>query len=143
MEDRQRLEALVNELNAYQGQAEVLQQQIETLNATITELSVAMDTLGTVKGEENKETLVPIGAGSFLITELKNTDEVIIGLGAGVAVKKKIDDAKDTITEQRTELEELREKMSVDLQKITEYIMQRSPEAEELMQKVEGEVRLD
>jgi prefoldin alpha subunit len=138
MEDRQRLEALVNELNAYQGQAEALQQQIETLNATIAELSVALDTLSTVKGEENKETLVPIGAGSFLITELKNTDDVIIGLGAGVAVKKKIDDAKDTITEQRTELEELREKMSVDLQKITEYIMQRSPEAEELMQKVEG-----
>ena len=44
MEDRQRLEALVNELNTYQGQAEALQQQIETLNATIAELSVAMDT---------------------------------------------------------------------------------------------------
>ena len=140
MEDKQRLEALVNELNTYQGQAEVLQQQIDTLNATITELSVAMDTLATVKGQDNKETLVPIGAGSFLITELKNTDEVIIGLGAGVAVKKKIDDAKDTITEQRTELEELRDKMSGDLQKITEYIMKRSPEAEELMQKVEGQV---
>jgi prefoldin alpha subunit len=140
MEDKQRLEALVNELNTYQGQAEVLQQQIDTLNATITELSVAMDTLATVKGQGNNETLVPIGAGSFLITELKNTDEVIIGLGAGVAVKKKIDDAKDTITEQRTELEELRDKMSGDLQKITEYIMQRSPEAEELMQKVEGQV---
>ncbi len=140
MEDRQRLEALVNELNTYQGQAEVLQQQIETLNATITELSVAMDTLITVKGEDNKETLVPIGAGSFLITELKNTEDVIIGLGAGVAVKKKIDDAKDTIAEQKKELEELRDKMSSDLQKITEYIMKRSPEAEELMQKVEGEV---
>jgi len=140
MEDKQRLEALVNELNTYQGQAEVLQQQIDTLNATITELSVAMDTLATVKGQGNNETLVPIGAGSFLITELKNTDEVIIGLGAGVAVKKKIDDAKDTITEQRTELEELRDKMSGDLQKITEYIMKRSPEAEELMQKVEGQV---
>ncbi|HSQ02315.1 MAG TPA: prefoldin subunit alpha [Methanobacterium sp.] len=140
MEDRQRLEALVNELNTYQGQAEVLQQQIETLNATIAELSVAMDTLDTVKGEDNKETLVPIGAGSFLITELKNTSEVIIGLGAGVAVKKKIDDAKDTIAEQKKELEELRDKMSSDLQKITEYIMQRSPEAEELMQKVEGAV---
>lgn len=140
MEDKQRLETLVKELNTYQGQAEVLQQQIETLNATIAELSVAMDTLATVKGEDNKETLVPIGAGSFIITELKNTDEVIIGLGAGVAVKKKIDDAKVTITEQKNELEELREKMSSDLQKITEYIMQRSPEAEELMQKVEGKV---
>jgi prefoldin alpha subunit len=140
MEDRQRLEALVNELNTYQGQAEVLQQQIETLNATIAELNVAMDTLETVKGEDNKETLVPIGAGSFLITELKNTEDVIIGLGAGVAVKKKIDDAKVTIAEQKKELEDLRDKMSLDLQKITEYIMQRSPEAEELMQKVEGEV---
>jgi prefoldin alpha subunit len=140
MEDRQRLEALVNELNTYQGQAEVLQQQIETLNATIAELTVAVDTLDTVKGEDNKETLVPIGAGSFLITELKNTDEVIIGLGAGVAVKKRVDDAKVTITEQKKELEDLREKMSLDLQKITEYIMQKSPEAEELMQKVEGKV---
>lgn len=139
MEDRQKLEALVNELNTYQGQAEVLQQQIESLNATLTELTVALDTLDTVKGEENKETLVPIGAGSFLITELKNTDEVIIGLGAGVAVKKKIDDAKDTIAEQRKELEDLRNKLTSDLQKITEYIMKRSPEAEELMQKVEGE----
>ena len=98
MEDRQRLESMVNELNAYQQQAEVLQQQIDSLNATITELSVAMDTLSTIKGEDNKETLVPIGAGSFLITELKNTEEVIIGLGAGVAVKKKVDDAKDTIS---------------------------------------------
>lgn len=139
MEDRQKLEALVNELNTYQGQAEVLQQQIESLNATLTELTVALDTLDTVKGEENKETLVPIGAGSFIVTELKNTDEVIIGLGAGVAVKKKIVDAKDTITEQRKELEDLRNKLTSDLQKITEYIMKRSPEAEELMQKVEGE----
>lgn len=140
MEDKQRLEALMNELNTYQGQAEVLQQQIETLNATITELQIAMDTLKTVKGQENKETLVPIGAGSFLITELKNTDEVIIGLGAGVAVKKTVDDAKATIAEQKKELEELKDKMASDLHKITQYIMQRSPEAEELMQKVEGQI---
>jgi len=140
MEDRQRLEALMNELNTYQGQAEVLQQQIETLNATITELQIAMDTLETVKGQDNKETLVPIGAGSFLITELKNTEEVIIGLGAGVAVKKTVVDAKATIAEQKKELEELKDKMASDLHKITQYIMQRSPEAEELMQKVEGQI---
>jgi len=140
MEDRQRLEALVNELNTYQGQAEVLQQQIDNLNVTITDISVSIDTLETVKGKDDTETLVPIGAGSFLVTELKNTEDVIVSLGAGVAVKKKIDDAKDTINEQKKELEELRNKMSSDLQKITDYIIKRSPEAEELMHKVEGQV---
>ena len=140
MEDRQRLEALMSELNTYQGQAEVIQQQIENLNASLTELTIALDTLEVVKDEKKEETLVPIGAGSFLITELKNTDEVVIGLGAGVAVKKKIADAKVTIEEQKTELEELRDKMTLDLQKISDYIRQRSPEAEALMQKVEGEV---
>ena len=43
---------------------------------------------------------------------------------------------KTLLAEQKTELEELREKMSADLQKITQYIMKKSPEAEELMKKL-------
>jgi prefoldin alpha subunit len=137
MEDRRRLEEIVNELNLYQGQVDILKQQIETIKVTISDLTIAEETLNTVKGKENTETLVPIGAGSFLITEIKNTDEVIVGLGAGVAARRKIEDAKDSIAEQKGELEKVMEKMIQDLQKLTELIVQKSPEAEELLKKLE------
>jgi prefoldin alpha subunit len=138
MEDRKKLEQLVNQLNAYQQQAEVLQQQMEGLNVTITELTIAEETLAAIKGKDNAETLVPIGAGSFLITELKNTDEVIVGFGAGVAAKKKIGDAEESIAEQKKELEGVMKNMTDNLQKITDFIVKKSPEAEALLQKVEA-----
>ncbi|NYB51607.1 MAG: prefoldin subunit alpha [Methanobacteriaceae archaeon] len=138
MEDRQRLEALINELNAYKGQAEVLNQQVETLKATIADLTIAQETLDAIKGKKSPETLVPIGAGSFLITEIKNTEEVIVGLGSGAAVKKTIDDAKISIEEQKKELDGIMQKMMSDLQKISQIISQKSPEAEALIQKIEG-----
>jgi prefoldin alpha subunit len=139
MEDRQRLEGLINELNMYKGQADLLNQQVEGLKASIAELTIAMETLDEVEGKGEVETFVPIGAGSFLITEIKNTDEVIVGLGAGAAVKKKIADAQESIKEQKEELEGLLNKMVGDLQKITDIIVQKSPEAEALIQKLEGE----
>ena len=139
MEDRQRLQQMVNEINMYQGQLDVLQQQIESVWASIAELASAEDTLNAIGGKENTETLVPIGAGSFLITELKNTDQVIMGLGAGAAAKKDINEAKESISSQKKELEELVNKMTGDVQKITDYIMKKSPEAEALLQKVESE----
>lgn len=139
MEDRQRLQQMVDEINMYQSQLDVLKQQIESVNASISELMSAEETLEAVKGKEDTETFVPIGAGSFLIAEIKNADQVIMGLGAGAAVKKDIDGAKESISEQRKELEQLVDKMSGDIQKITEFIMRKSPEAEALLQKIESE----
>jgi prefoldin alpha subunit len=138
MEDRQRLEELINELNMYKAQADLLNQQIETLKVSISELTVALDTLGELEGKEGVETFVPIGAGSFLITEIKNTEEIIVGVGAGAAIKKKVGDAQESIKNQKEELEGLLNRMMGDLQKISEIIVQKSPEAEELLQQLEG-----
>lgn len=138
MEDRQRLEELINELNMYKAQADLLNQQIETLKVSISELAIAMETLDELKGKEGVETFVPIGAGSFLITEIKNTEEIIVGVGAGAAIKKKVGDAHESIKNQKEELEGLLNRMMGDLRNITEIIVQKSPEAEELLQQLEG-----
>lgn len=138
MEDRERLNQLVNELNMYQGQADMLNQQMETVKANIADLTIAQETLETIKDKKDTETLVPIGAGSFIITEIKNTDEVIVGLGAGAAVKKKISDAEESIQEQKKDMESVSNKIAEQLNKITEFIVTKTPEAEALIQKLEG-----
>ncbi|MDI6724441.1 MAG: prefoldin subunit alpha [Methanobacterium sp.] len=139
MDDKQRLEQMVNEINMYQSQLELLQQQIETVRASIAELTSAEESLNAIEGKENTETFVPIGAGSFVIAEIKNTDQVVMGLGAGAAAKKNIGEAKESISSQKKELEQLVDKMVGDVQKLTDYIVKKSPEAEALLRKVETE----
>ncbi|MGV8144775.1 MAG: prefoldin subunit alpha [Methanothermobacter sp.] len=138
MDDREHLNQLVNELNMYQGQAEVLREQMENVNANIADLNIAEETLQSLKDKKGTETLVPIGAGSFIITEIKNTDEVIVGLGAGAAVKRKIADAEESIKAQKKDMEDVSNKINTQLTKITDYIVKKTPEAEALVQKLEG-----
>jgi len=44
--------------------------------------------LDDLNGKDSMETLVPIGAGSFINAEIKNENKVLMSLGAGVAVNK-------------------------------------------------------
>ncbi|HNS25660.1 MAG TPA: prefoldin subunit alpha, partial [Methanobacteriaceae archaeon] len=71
-------------------------------------------------------------------TEIKNTEEIIVGVGAGAAIKKKVGDAQESIKNQKEELEGLLNRMMGDLQNISEIIVQKSPEAEKLLQQLEG-----
>jgi len=137
-DDQQRLEEIINQLNFYKQRAELIQNQIEAMKNSLTELEALEDTLEAMKGGEGAETLVPVGAGSFIKVQLKDTDEVIMGIGAGVAMKKTLNDAKETIDEQKEELEGAISRLSENLKKITDIILKLSPQAEELYQKIRG-----
>ncbi|MDZ4172360.1 MAG: prefoldin subunit alpha [Methanobacteriaceae archaeon] len=138
MEDQQRLEALVNELNQYQNQADLIQQQMETVKASLGELEILDNTLEAIKEGKDLETLVPLGAGSFINAEIKNTEEVIMSVGAGVAITKKVEEAQETVSNQKNEMKQTMEKMAQNLQQLSDIIVKLSPQAEELLQKVKG-----
>ena len=138
MEDQQRLEEIVNELNLYQSQADLIQQQIETVKASLGELEILETTLKSIKDGEGLEALVPVGGGSFISAELKNTDEVVMSVGAGVAIKKKFEDALQTISTQKEDLNKAMNQMMENLQKLSDIIVKLTPQAEELMEKVRG-----
>lgn len=138
MEDQQRLDEMVNELNMYKSQAELLQQQVEAIQASLTEVEVLESTLEDIKDKKSLETMVPVGAGSFMNAEITNTDEVIMSVGAGVAIKKSAEEAKETLASQKKELNDSLDKMMSNLQKISQIVAQLSPQAEELMRKVQA-----
>lgn len=139
MEDQQRLDEMINELNMYKNQAELLQQQVEAIQASLAEVEILESTLEDIKDKKSLETMVPVGAGSFMNAELKNTDEVIMSVGAGVAIKKSAEEAKETLTSQKEELNDSLDKMMSNLQKISQIVAQLSPQAEELMRKVQAD----
>jgi len=138
MEDQQRLDEMVNELNIYKSQAELLQQQVEAIQASLAEVEILESTLKNIKGKKSLETMVPVGAGSFMNAEIKKTDEIIMSVGAGVAIKKSAEEAKETLAFQKEELNNSLDKMMSNLQKISQIVAQLSPQAEELMRKVQA-----
>ena len=125
MEDQQKLQQILAQLEVYKSQSELYQTQIDAVQTSLAEIKILESTLDDISGKDTVETLVPLGAGSFINAEIKNENKVIMSLGSGVAVSKTFEEAKETA--------------AADLQQITNIVAQLSPQAEQLMQKLQAQ----
>ena len=138
MEDQQRLNSLLNEINAYRQQAELIQQQIEMIQASMAEIDALFNTLEDIEGKDSVEAFVPVGAGSFIKGELKSTDEIIVSIGSGLAVKKDADGAREILTGQKTELKDSLDKMLANLQQCTDIVGSLEAQANQIAAAAQG-----
>lgn len=140
MEDQQKFNQLLNEINAYKQQGDLIQQQIELIRASIAEVDALTNTLDDLEGKEAVEAFVPVGAGSFIKGELKNPDEVIVSIGSGIAVKKDVEGARQTIARQKKDLEDSLDKMLANMQQVSDIIGSLSAQAEQLASVAQGDM---
>lgn len=140
MEDQQKLEEIINEINVYKQQSELIQQQIELIQNSIAEVDTLTTTLDDLKGNDAVEAFVPVGAGSFIRGELKDTDEIIISIGAGYAIKKDVEGAKEIVAGQKKDLEDNLDKMLANMQQVTDIVGQLSAQANQLMASAQGQM---
>ena len=138
MEDQQRLNSLLNDINAYRQQAELIKQQIEMIQASMAEIDALFSTLDDIEGKESVEAFVPVGAGSFIKGELKSTDEIIVSIGSGLAVKKDADGAREILTGQKEELKDSLDKMLANLQQCTDIVGSLQAQAEQIAAAAQG-----
>ena len=138
MEDQQRLNSLLNDINAYRQQAELIQQQIEMIQASIAEVDSLFTTLEDIEGKESIEAFVPVGAGSFIKGELKSTDEIIVSIGSGYAVKKDADGAREILKGQKEDLKDSMDKMLANLQQCTDIVGSLQAQAEQIAAAAQG-----
>ena len=140
MEDQQKMNELINEINAYNQQADLISQQIELIQASIGEVDALSNTLDDLNGEKSVEAFVPVGAGSFIKGELKDTDEIIISIGAGYAIKKDAEGAKKIIAGQKKDLEDSLDKMLANLQQVTDILANLQGQAQQIQAAAQGSV---
>ena len=138
MEDQQKLNELINEINAYNQQGELIRQQIELIQSSIAEVDALTNTLDDLNGDKSVEAFVPVGAGSFIKGELKDTDEIIISIGAGYAIKKDAEGAKVIIAGQKKDLEDSLDKMLANLQQVTDIVATLQGQAQQIQAAAQG-----
>ena len=116
---QEQLSELSEKHQVYQYQAEALAQQINMVKITIKDVETALTTITALKDENpGKETLVPIGFGSFVKANLVNPDTIVVGIGAGVSIEKKIDDAKSFLEKRKDELTKYYEQLNNTIAKL-------------------------
>ncbi|MBU4373383.1 MAG: prefoldin subunit alpha [Candidatus Methanoperedenaceae archaeon] len=120
---QQQLAELSEKHQVYQYQAESIAQQINMVKLTIKDVETALTTITALKNEPaGKETLVPIGFGSFVKATLAEPDKVVVGIGAGVSVEKKIDDAKSFLEKRKDELTKYHEQLNSTIAKLVQEL---------------------
>ncbi|MCS7132021.1 MAG: prefoldin subunit alpha [Hadesarchaea archaeon] len=134
--DRQRLQRLLEEIGNYQAAAEIIRQQITLSAASLSEILAEIETLRALKELKlETEVLVAIGPDSFVPARLAPLDKVIVGLGAGVAAERGVDEAINMLNARSAEVEQAMEQARQELEKLGERIESLKPEVERILEK--------
>jgi len=91
---KEALDPLLLEFSNLKAYSDVIRQQLEFATGIIAELTLSKAALQEIKSREGKgETLLHIGGGNYIRTQLQDVKTVVVGVGAGVSIEKSLDDA--------------------------------------------------
>ena len=121
--------------------ANELQHRISMTNAAINELRVSSMTLdGLEKEKKGAQLFVPIGGGSYVKAKLETTNNIVVGIGADVAVERSLKETKVEFEARIGEMEKTREAMGQQLNQVVGRMQENRSTMEEVSAKLrEGE----
>lgn len=122
-EGQQNIQNLALQHRELQKRAQTIQQQTNMLQMSIDDCGRAITTLEDLQSfSKNPDTLVPIGAGSFVNAHIANDNKVVVEVGAGISVEKDVDGAKITLNKRKEDLQKVLEQMNQNLEQINQRI---------------------
>ena len=111
------------EMQELQQSMQYIQQQLQLLLGQKAELEQLTDSLHELeKHPQQKDVLVPFGAGIFLKAEVKDSQTVILNVGANITVEKSIVDALSLVEKQYKELQTIEISMQEELAHIMQQL---------------------
>ena len=121
--------------------ANELQSRINMTNAAINELRVSNMTLdGLEQKKKGAQLFVPIGGGSYVKAKLETTENIVVGIGADVAVERSLKETKVEFEARIAEMEKTRVALGQQLNQIVGRLQENRASMEEVSAKLrEGE----
>jgi prefoldin alpha subunit len=117
------------QLQILEANLKALQERINFLAERMNEIESTKLAIEDMRHTKPNEALVPLGSGSFVHGRIENTDEIIKGIGGGVALKKSGEEATaildSALKDMEKNFEELKSQMlnsSLEFEKIQEEI---------------------
>jgi prefoldin alpha subunit len=117
--DKEKVQEKYIELQLIEQQMKQIQKQMQLVESQVGELTTAYNALEELrKTKPGTKILVPISNGIFAKAELKDSQDLIVNVGANVTVDKNVESAKGLVREQIDEMTAFHQKLMSDLQKL-------------------------
>ena len=126
MEDKEKkAQEMYMEFQMLDQHIKQMQKQLEMVTHQLIELNATSSSLDEFrKIGPGKEVFVPLSSGIFAKAGIKDTSEVLVNVGANVAVKKDIESTKRLIQSQMEEIRKIQKQMVDELEKLTSHAAQ-------------------
>lgn len=122
MNKEKKAQELYMKLQMINDDAKQIYRQLQAAESQFMEMAATMQSLEDFrKLEPGAEAFVPLSTGILAKAELKDTAQLLVNVGANVAVEKDIKSTKELIERQIGQLREVRDKMAADLKRITTH----------------------
>jgi len=136
------LRRLVTEMRMMEGSADVLNQRLQLLASSISELRLAQRSLRDLKDiESGNPLLVPVGGGVFMDAQLGDISKVVVGVGADVSVEMDYEKAVEDIGERLQEMEQAQGAVQQQLSQILAQLESHQGMAERLSLDIQNAVQ--
>jgi len=117
-----------------EGSAGALQSRLDIVRAAINEITLAHNTLDGFKSlQEGEDTLIPIGAGSYVRMKIADSKKLVMGIGAGAAIEKDVDSSVEELKGRLQELDKARNSIQQQLEQTLARYQQDRDALEELL----------
>lgn len=138
-EKEKQLRRFVTEMRMMEGSVDVLNQRLQLLTASISELRLAQGSLRNLKGiESGNPLLVPVGGGVFMDAQLGDISKVVVGIGADVSVEMDYEKAVEGIGERLQEMEQAQGAVQQQLGQILAQLESHQGMAERLSMEIQN-----
>ena len=138
-QQEKQLRRLVTEMRMMEGSVDALNQRLQFLTVSISELRLAQNSLRDLKGiESGNPILVPVGGGVFMDAQLGDISKVVVGIGAGVSVERDYEKAVEEIGERLQEMEQAQGAVQQQLGQILAQLESHQGMAERLSMEIQN-----
>jgi prefoldin alpha subunit len=100
---------LATEIRILEGNVTTLQARLDIVRSAISEVTLAHSTLEGLKSlHDGDDTLIPVGAGSYVRMKIADSKKLVMGVGAGTAIEKDVDSSVEELKGRLQELDKAR-----------------------------------
>jgi len=119
MSNENEMEQTMQALEMAKMRLESLGKDAELLQSSLTEHARAIETLKALSTtKEGNDILIPVGAGAFIPAKATGANWAMIGIGAGLTVEKKFDEAVAALEKDAAEIELQERKMITEMKNL-------------------------